>query len=188
VDCTITGEKGPTPGTIAAIMQAAERYGIPAELAGIPMKNGKPPDPDLYKDPGGQAGLRYWDGTQWSPLLPPDLRKPRSVTARESVGAWSALPMAEGPWTYAAARAKYWTAWLASLGAVSVVLLSVGLLTELWWDRGAHPRHWSGSVWFVLGAVVALHALHPWRARRWFLKLDKAANDSGDTAMTGAAR
>jgi hypothetical protein len=76
VDCTTTGERGPTPGTIAAIRQAAERYGIPADLAGIPMENGKPPSPDLYEDPGGQAGLRYWDGTQWSPLLPPDLRKP----------------------------------------------------------------------------------------------------------------
>jgi hypothetical protein len=54
VDCTTTWEKGPTPDTIAAIRQAAERYGIPADLAGIPMKNGKPLIPISTRTPAAR--------------------------------------------------------------------------------------------------------------------------------------
>jgi len=27
----------------------------------------------FYADPGGQAGIRYWNGQEWSPLFPADL-------------------------------------------------------------------------------------------------------------------
>src|SRR5215470_681683 len=63
----------PSPETLAAIRQVAARYGIPADVTGILSNNGRPADRGLYEDPGGQAGLRYWDGEQWSPLLPPDV-------------------------------------------------------------------------------------------------------------------
>ena len=32
------------PQTLAAVRQVAERHGIPADLTGVPMKNGRPPD------------------------------------------------------------------------------------------------------------------------------------------------
>jgi hypothetical protein len=160
----------PTPETLTAIRQVADRYAIPADVTGVRL------EPGLYHDPGGQPGLRYWDGTHWSPLLPPDVAKPKAV--QESPACWPALPMDDRPWTYPAARVKYWTAWFAALAAVSAVLLAAGLVVELWWDRGMH-RHASGAGWFIVGGLIALHALHPWRARRFFLKLD-AANNSAE--------
>jgi len=60
---------GPRPETLAAIRQAAERYSVPAALAGIAMKGESPANAGLYPDPGGQPGLRHWDGEEWSPLL-----------------------------------------------------------------------------------------------------------------------
>jgi len=122
----------PTPETLTAIRQVADRYAIPADVTGVRL------EPGLYHDPGGQPGLRYWDGTHWSPLLPPDVAKPKAV--QESPACWPALPMDDRPWTYPAARVKYWTAWFAALAAVSAVLLAAGLVVELWWDRGMH-RH-----------------------------------------------
>jgi hypothetical protein len=124
VPCT---SGSPTPETLTAVRQVAARYGIPADLAGVPMKEGRPAQRGLYHDPGGQAGLRYWDGKQWSPLLPPDLRKPRGVTVQGSSGSWSALPTADGRWTYAATRATRWTVWFAVSAAASIALLAGGL-------------------------------------------------------------
>jgi len=39
VPCT---SGSPTPETLTAVQQVAERYGIPADLTGIPMKKGRP--------------------------------------------------------------------------------------------------------------------------------------------------
>jgi hypothetical protein len=89
-----TGEKvmvptgPPTPETLAGIRQVAARYGVPADLAGVPVKNGRPAHRGLYEDPGGQGGLRYWDGRQWSPLLP-DIGKPGTV--KKSLSSWTLL-------------------------------------------------------------------------------------------------
>jgi hypothetical protein len=54
----------PTSETLDAVRQVAERYGIAADVTGVPMKDGRPAGRGLYQDPGGQAGLRYWDGGQ----------------------------------------------------------------------------------------------------------------------------
>jgi Protein of unknown function (DUF2510) len=82
--------------TPPVVNQVAARYGIPADVTGVPAKAGRPAsvdlyeDPgsgagsgtsdrpasrDIYQDPGGRSGLRYWDGRQWSPLLPPQVGK-----------------------------------------------------------------------------------------------------------------
>ncbi len=93
VHCTITAS--PSPETLAAIRQAAGRYGIPADLSGVPAKDQHPAERALYADPAGEPGLRYWDGRQWSPLLPQDI-KPPWKTVRDSPASWSALPVAWG--------------------------------------------------------------------------------------------
>jgi hypothetical protein len=157
----------PTPEVLTAIRQVADRYGIPADVTGIPLR------PGLYEDPGGEFGLRYCDGTQWSPLLPRDFTKPSRVC--KSPDSWPVLLMADGPWTYAADRVKYWTAWLTGLAVVSAALLATGLVVELWWD-GAHHGHAGSGGWFIAGGIAALAAVSPWRARRFCLKLNKAAN------------
>src|SRR5215469_15249413 len=82
------------PAIATAVRQVAEPHGIPADLAGVPMRDGRPVGRVLYHDPGEQAGLRYWDGSQWSPLLPPDIVRPRSITLPRSPAPWSALPTA----------------------------------------------------------------------------------------------
>ena len=58
-------KKGARPQTLAAIAQAAARHSVPAALTGIAMKGGSPVYPGLYPDPGGQPGLRRWDGEEW---------------------------------------------------------------------------------------------------------------------------
>src|SRR5215467_3934389 len=45
------------PDTLEAVREVAGRHAIPAELTGVPMKDGLPPAPGLYQDPGGQPAL-----------------------------------------------------------------------------------------------------------------------------------
>jgi hypothetical protein len=178
---------GPPGEVVAAVQKAAQPHGIPADLAGVPTKDGKPAERGLYEDPGGQAGVRYWDGTQWSPLLPSGAYRPPALgwrpygaDVRKSPGSWSALPTAEGRWKYAATRARRWTVVFASAAVVSLVLLAGGLVVELWWDRGTYHRHMSGVWLFAFGGITALFVLRAWGERRFFRKLDKAANSSAD--------
>jgi hypothetical protein len=166
----------PSPETLAAIREVAERHGIPAEVTGIPMKNGRPITPGLYRDPGGRDGLRYWDGNRWSPLLPPDVGK--SGPVRDSAVSWAALPAADGNWTYAATWARRGAAMLAVSAALSAALLAGGLATELWWDRGSHHKHLSGYLWFGLAALALAFATRAWKNRRLFVRIDQAARNS----------
>jgi hypothetical protein len=169
----------PTPEILAAIRQVAARYGIPADLAGIPAKKGRPAIRGLYEDPGGREGLRYWDGRVWSPLLPPDIGTPE--TAGKGPGSWPGLPMAEGRWPGAATRARRTAVIFAFTAAISAGVLTWGLLIELGLYRGTHHGHWPVGVWlsmYAFAAVFALAAGRSWRDRRFFLKLDKAANGS----------
>jgi hypothetical protein len=164
----------PPSEVMAALRQTAQSHGVPADLAGVPTtKHGRPAIRGLYQDPGGRAGLRYWDGSQWSPLLPPEVGDWSSRTARKGPGSWSALPTADGCWTYPATRARYWTVWFAASVAAWAVLLTGGLVTVLWWDR-VHHRH-AGNFWFwVIGGLAVLYAFKAWRNRRFFRKLDEA--------------
>jgi hypothetical protein len=57
---------------IEEIRQAAARFAVPAMFAAPTesrMRHERPAE-GLYEDPGGLVGLRYWDGSTWSPLLP----------------------------------------------------------------------------------------------------------------------
>ena len=51
VGCTVMR---PIPETLTAVRQVAERYGIPADLAGVPMKRGRPAQRRLYHDPAAR--------------------------------------------------------------------------------------------------------------------------------------
>jgi hypothetical protein len=63
--------------TLQVIRQIARRHAIPAVLTGSPVTPFDPgngmPAAGLYPDPGGEPGLRAWDGTEWSPVLHADL-------------------------------------------------------------------------------------------------------------------
>lgn len=180
----------PTGETLAAVRQVAERYGIPADLAGSPAKNGRPAVDGLYEDPGGQGGLRYWHYRQWSPLLPPDVGQQRTV--RKSHGSWSALPTAEGRWTGAATLAMRSAVLSAVIAVTSAALLAWGLLAELGWYRLVHPSAHAGVEAglsaYVFAALFALGARGQWRARKFFLKLDEAANGSISQRHSPATR
>jgi Protein of unknown function (DUF2510) len=168
------------PGeVVAAVREAAQTHGIPADLTGLPVKSGgRPAVRGLYDDPGGQAGLRYWDGRQWSPLLPADIGESRSENAQKAPDSWSELPTANGRWTYAAAAARRATVLSAVGAAISAALLTWAWLIQL----GLYHLGWHGDFgvggWFSVGLFAALFALtvrRSWRERKFFLKLDAAA-------------
>jgi len=130
---TARGKRDARPETLTAIRQAAERYAIPAELTGTATKQGageSPANPGLYPDPGGQAGLRRWDGRQWSPFLlraDPASAKPGGAKAPAEV--WSPLPGSESQWHDAAVRIRrawiMFAVWLVVTAAAAVVTVAL---------------------------------------------------------------
>jgi hypothetical protein len=71
----------PSLQTLAAIRQAAGRHGVQAQVTGLlpgeqvtqaVLVEGTPASIGFHPDPGGQEGLRYFDGQDWSPFLFPD--------------------------------------------------------------------------------------------------------------------
>jgi hypothetical protein len=183
VECT-EGSGEAVPETLAAIRQVACRREIPADLTGVPMTDdGRPVSSGLYEDPGGQRGLRYWDGTQWSPLVRLDSGKagwPWGEPVRKSAGFWSDLPVADGRWNYAAVRARRATVGLACVAAVTAALLTVGLVIWLWRDHGSSHLHVDAGRWFVFAMCVGIFAVIPWWSRRFYRKLDEASRASLD--------
>ncbi len=173
------------PGEVmAAVREIGRARGIPADLAGAAMRDGgRPASSGLYEDPGGQPGLRYWDGRQRPPVLPPEAGRWSSRAAGNSPPSWSALPAADGPWTYGAAQARRWTARFAVLAAIMAAGLAGGLVIELWWEHGTRHGHVSGGWWFGLAGLAALSAFGARRNRRLFLKLDEAGK-GGPPALT----
>src|SRR5215469_2925553 len=138
------------------------------------MRGGRPARRGLYGDPSGQPGFRYWDGRQWSPLLPADIAgrmRQTSVMLRESPDSWSALPTADGRWTYAAAQARRYGRWSSVFAVVSAMLVAGGLVAFL---GGVRTAALVGVFWIV-GTVPAAWALRALIGRRLFLKLDRAA-------------
>ncbi|MBV9839757.1 MAG: DUF2510 domain-containing protein [Solirubrobacterales bacterium] len=153
---------------LATIRKVADQHEIPADLTGLPMTDdGRPVSTGLYKDPGGRAALRYWDGTQWSPLLPLRLRNAGwrwDRTKGKSAGLQSDFPVADGCWTY-----------------VTAALLAVGLTIRLGWDHGSSHRYVDPRDWFIAARIaVALACAIPGRAWTFYRKLDKASRTSAD--------
>jgi hypothetical protein len=174
------------PQIAASVMQVAEGYGIPANLTGVPTRGGRPVRRGIYGDPSGQAGLRYWDGSQWSPFLPEDIARPASVILRESPDSWSALPAADGRWTYAAAQARRYGRWSAVFAIVSAMLVAGGVVARLRWDNGTNDPSF---LFWLVGVVPAGWALRALIGRRrLFLKLDRAARAAPGTWSSSLSR
>jgi hypothetical protein len=168
VECTAATEA--SPETLTAIRQVAERYRIPADLTGIAMSDGKPPAKGLYEDPGGRPGVRYWDGVQWSPLLPPGSYG-FSGSVRKSAARWADLPAAAQPWRYAAVRAARGRGVFAVSAFLTAALAAAWLVTPPWPITG-----WSSGLG-VLALFLVLTAMMGWLHWRSYRKLDKAASD-----------
>ena len=167
-------KEGARPQTLAAISQAAARHSVPAALTGIAMKGGSPVHPGLYPDPGGQPGLRHWDGKEWSPLLRADPASGGPAKARARAEVYSPLPGSQQQWHDAAARARRATAlsavWLvvaagATAGTVALIAHNISRPSDDPLDMVA--------VLVVLACLVA--ALEAWKSRKKFRKIDQAA-------------
>jgi hypothetical protein len=173
------------PEMLAAIRKVADSHEIPADLTGAPMTDdGQPVTTGLYKDPGGRNALRYWDGTQWSPLLPLRLAKAGwgwDRTKGKTAGSQSDFPVAEGRWDYAAVHARRWAVWLAFWAAVTAALLAVGFTIWLGWDHGSSHRYVNPRDWFIAAlCAVAIACAIPGRAWTFYRKVDKASRTSVD--------
>jgi hypothetical protein len=120
---------------LAAVRQVAERHGIPADLSGIAMSDGKPPETGLYEDPGGRAGVRYWDGAQWSPLMSPGSYGFLD-DAKKSAARWAALPVSLQPWLHAATLAARWRAIVVVSATLTPALTAAWVLTGAWHADG----------------------------------------------------
>ena len=163
------------PQTLAAVRLVADRYGIPADLAGVPMKNGRPPIHGVYQDPGGQAGLRYWDGSRWSPLLPPGAVTGWFTVWTNTTARWTELPVANEPWDYPATRAARSKAWIRVSGVLIAALLAAGLAAGL----GLMPGSWDAAGFFCLLAIIPAGILiFAWLNWRQWTNMATAANAS----------
>jgi len=175
VHCTAGGC---TPELLATVRQVAASHGLSADLEGIAPPAPPPEEPGFFEDPFGQGGMRYWNGSQWSPPLPAELRKSRS-TLSKSAASWSALPTVQGRWTHAASQARYATANAAFVGVFSASLLVWTLLTQagLIGPPGGEPM--TPDEWLTVDGVALAYALVArgmWRKRRFWRRLDEAAN------------
>jgi DivIVA domain-containing protein len=169
-------KKGARRQTLAAISQAAARHSVPAALTGIAMKGGSPVYPGLYPDPGGQPGLRHWDGEEWSPLLRADpvIGEPAKAQARAEV--YSPLPGSQQQWHDAAARARRATA-LSAVWLVVAAGAAVGTVALI-----AHNiSRPSDDLLNMLAVLVVLACLgaawEAWKSRKKFRKIDQAAKE-----------
>ena len=166
---------GPRPETLAAIRQAAERYSVPAALTGIAMKGESPANAGLYPDPGGQPGLRHWDGEEWSPLFQADPASGGPGKAKGEAEVYSPLPGSQQQWHDAAARARRATTWFASwlVATAGAVAGTVALFAH---NADADALN-EAAIVAVLGCLAA--AMSAGESRKKFRKIDQAATASG---------
>jgi hypothetical protein len=86
-----SGTPSAAPQTLQAIRRTARHHAIPAVLTGRPVERFQP-EAGLYPDPGGEPGLREWDGTEWSPVLHTDPVGAVPGGTGELATKWSPLP------------------------------------------------------------------------------------------------
>jgi hypothetical protein len=176
---TVGGKRDARPETLAAIGRAAERYVIPAELTGTAAKRGSrgsPANPGLFPDPGGQPGLREWDGKEWSPFLlraDPASAKPDRVEAPAEV--WSPLAASDPQRRDAAGRVRragimfaVWLAVTAAAAAVTVTLYAQDL------SKPQADFTLAALALSATGCALAM-ACSAWTSRKKLRKIDKAS-------------
>jgi hypothetical protein len=158
------------PEILAGVGQVAERYGIPADLTGVLTKD-RLPYRGFYEDPGGQEGLRYWDGTHWSPLLPRSAGKGWRVL--KSTERWAELPVTQQPWAYAARQAGRAKVWIRVCVVPTAALLVAGLVT------GLFSGSWSNAgVVSLLAVFPAMFLLPAWLNWRQWPSQEKRLKDA----------
>jgi hypothetical protein len=190
---TSSGKRDVRRQTLAAIRQAAERHAIPAELTGTAGKRGShesPANPGLYPDPGGQPGLRRWDGSQWSPfLLRADPASGLPDRGKAPAEVWAPLAGSEPQWHDAAGRIRRagiaFAAWLgatAVAAAVTVVLYAR--------DLSKPQADFTLAVLALCATGIALAmTFRTWALRKNLKKIDqagKAAAVLADAPTQGA--
>lgn len=150
------------PRQLAAIRQAAARYGIPAELTGEAVTEERPVG--LHPDPGGQPGLRRWEGTEWSPWLRPDPGRGAASGKPAPAEVWSPLPGTEEQWHGAGSQARRAGAWSAAIFALAVIILAwAGLLAWRDGTGGIFGIVFSVGVFALSAAVASLGMVQYYR-------------------------
>ena len=160
------------PKQLAAIRQAAARYGIPAELTGKAVTG--EPRIGLHRDPGGQPGLRRWDGTEWSPFLQAGPGSGAAAGKKAPAEVWSPLPGTEEQWAGADSQAR-------RAGAVSAALFALAVVAWAWtgllvWRDGTHG---SFGIAFSVAVVVLSAALSSLGMVQYYRKLARASQAAG---------
>ena len=180
------------PQTLAAIRQAAARYGIQAELTGTASKRGSresPANPGLYPDPGGQPGLRRWDGKQWSPLLQrADPGDGGPAAGNSPTEVWSPLAGSEPQWHDIAARIRraeiVSAVWLAVAAAAGVATV------ELYARDLSNPQADYSLAALALGAtgLALAFAISALARRKDLRKIERAGKAAAVLADTGVEK
>jgi hypothetical protein len=187
---TETWTSGGTPAPpelLALIRRAAAAHSIPAVLTGGKVCDGLPggnldsSGPGLYHDPAGEAGLREWTGTEWSPFLQVDpgaSGHPGQETGLARI--WSPLPPAE---LHRHSRAILEDVRLTTVsvpGCISfpptLALVVIAVLMASGHLDGIAAVAWAGGIWLLL---LPLSVYAVWDARkrkRIALALSAAAN------------
>jgi Protein of unknown function (DUF2510) len=137
------------PQTLQAIRRAARHHAIPAVLTGRPVERfqpvGRMPKAGLYPDPGGEPGLREWDGTEWLPVLHTDPSGDVPGGTGELATTWSPLPKQaqQQHWESAAAALRGERANVRARMVLTLIvagLLLAGLVVALLLARVAWRR------------------------------------------------
>jgi hypothetical protein len=168
-----------SPELLAALRRAAAVHGLSVDVEGIAPPAPPPDEAGFYDDPAGAPGIRYWDGISWSPLLPADIRRPRSVTVHKSTASWSALPVAGEPWRWAAKQARYAAVNAFFIGAFSAAMLGWTLLTQAGVIPAPGGEPMGPDEWLLVDAMALAYgygASRLWRKRGFYRRLDEAAN------------
>jgi hypothetical protein len=175
---TASGKRDARPETLTAIRQTAERYAVPAELTGTATKRGSqesPANPGLYPDPGGQPGLRRWDGGRWSPfLLRADPADGKPDGGRAPAEVWSPLAGSAPQWHEAAGQLRragiVFAAWLGATAVAAAV--TVALYTR---DLSKPQADYTLAVLALCATGITLAmTFRCWARRKNLKKIDQA--------------
>ena len=176
------------PEALEWIRHAARRYGIPALLTGMVITTGKrgdggtyPGGPGLYRDPGGEPGLREWTGAEWSPFL--------QGWEGGALPAWSPLPARALRQQCEAARITV----AEHVGTWFFIVFSEGLGVSLLWVAvrdfagvqdyvGAELLGLMGAIFAVGSAAGAVRFVRDGRTARRFARKARAALASPENA------
>ena len=184
---TARGNRDARPETLTAIRQAAERHAVPAELTGTAAKQRlpeSPANPGLYPDPGGQPGLRRWDGRQWSPfLLQADPASPKPGGDKVPAEVWSPLAGSEPQLHNAAGRIR--RAGIVFAGWLGVTAAAMAVTVILYAQDLSKPQaDFSWAAVALCATVFALTmAFVVWERRKNLKKIDQEGKAA--TAVAG---